>query len=357
MRRLITTAVVVAMAAIGTGPAMAAQAPVHPARPPVAALQPDHVLQPVTPVWRQGHAQPVPTQISGNWSGWTDFAASGKTFTEVDSQIIVPGNNCADTMIGTSGAAFTDSWVGISNGPVNSALAQDGIESFCTGTSGHFGSGAGGAFAWYIVCCAGPAHGLQNFNLPASAVTPGSALEFRTTWIPNIGAPYCSGGDMPGCYQFVVYYDGGASHITKYQPCWAPINCGASAQAEAIVEDPGSGPPADPMIEWTPQNGTPPLLVTPNIQFDMTSAASDPAVRASDGVYGSMYSKTGEWTLGEIILSQNAPLPLVQSGDLTDGAGAPEPITNLGSGDTSFVVDCGVQLADHSFHPCPYKNY
>lgn len=289
---------------------------------------------------------------TGNWAGYDVQAAAGKHFVGITGSFTVPSLDCADTKMGTSNDAFTDSWVGLEAfGTSNAGLPQDGIESFCTGKSGQFG-GSGGYLAWYFVCCSSAHPSLGVFDIPGG-ITAGQELWFRTLWIPSLSE-----------FQFVVWYGPNASdHITKYVPCWTGLNC-ADTTAEVITEDPGSGPPADPMVEWPPSyQACLPCIAFPQILYDVGTAQAGDCppgqtvcgVQLSDGTTGTLFSKTGDWTSNIIGLFNGAPEVAV--GDTSAGDGYPDALQSAGAGDSYFGTSCEVRLVGGGIPACPYHNY
>jgi hypothetical protein len=320
---------------------------------PVSA--PITVTYPGTPIWvppavaRAHHinlkastpAAGFPTPGNFPWSGYIVRSVPGKMIVHSTTTFQIPAVNCRTTKMGNTGLAFTDAWSGL--GGTGAGLEQAGIQMWCSGPAIGFGTAGPFFLPWYFICCKSPNIPLGIFPR-APALHTGDLLTFVTNWAANVHE-----------YQFIVYW-GDGSHETAYLRCPSGIVGGCSnTGAEVIVEDPGTGPPADPMVQW-PQISCAGL---PGTECFAGIPMEDNFFTSADGAQGTLAAKAGEWGAPQRFSINAVPLPQVMPGDKNNGVGigAPDPLFNDGAGSMDFVSYCELEQSTGAILYCPSSQY
>jgi hypothetical protein len=236
--------------------AQAAQVPPTPAIP-VVPYQGHLVPVPsLGPLPRHFHGirlpgSPAPTAYDAYYAGYAvtadDYGINHiriDDITEAAGTLTVPAIDCGTSVMGTSGTAFVDNWVGI-DGYGGDTVEQAGIESYCTGPAG--GDGTAGPYyhAWYFICC--NAGTLQLFP-SQPALHPGDTLKFTVADTSPSGC--CED------YTF-TYVDVSDSNHTETETlaCDQGSTPCEDENAEVITEDPGGGAPSYVLPSWDPTYG------------------------------------------------------------------------------------------------------
>lgn len=158
------------------------------------------------------------TFVSNNWAGYGITSRGGHIIPQVNDTFIVPDINCADSTIGSFGAAYVADWAGF-DGLVaaSGTVEQEGVDAYCTSTSA-----PATYFDWYEMFPLDP--------VVEGTVSPGDAISVESA---RSGADYVlSLTDMTS-----------ASGFSTTQPCPSGSTC-LDTSAEVITEDPGGAVPA-----------------------------------------------------------------------------------------------------------------
>lgn len=119
------------------------------------------------PAFGQSQPSPLPSGVpviySTNWSG---YIATGKTFKSVSGSYSVPSVNCS-----ASPSTFSYHWVGL-DGASNGTVEQDGIGSFCNGSTPYY-------FAWAWMY---PSPG----EITQISVSPGDAITSSVSYASGV---------------------------------------------------------------------------------------------------------------------------------------------------------------------------
>lgn len=255
--------------------------------PPVPAMnayQPAPPIPPMNTIQRNGaiarrsSAPTPPPATDADWAGYAVTAASLNSITEVEDTQTVPAVDCAKTIIGSSGYAIVDDWVGI-DGYGNSEVEQTGLETYCTGTSGHDATGGPYYGAWYYSCCSGT----FTFYPGQPKLSAGDTIEFHVADTTSVGR-----GETY-TYTFIDASDNDDT-FTGTQACGAGsgADC-ADATGEVITEAPGGGPPDGwPLVSWSETYGN-----YTRIEVDGEYTTVQGEVETVDG---NLDTEPGHWT-------------------------------------------------------------
>lgn len=189
-----------------------------------AKLPREHLPRPK--VLRAGTARANGATTSGNWSGYVDVAAKGVTLRYVSSDFNVPNLNCASTTAGPSGAWFS-SWTGL-DGWTNGTVEQQGIESYCSGSSQ-------GLYVFYEMYPANP--------VVFTGASTGDAIQASTYFNPSTGNYTLTVTD-------ITQHGAGVTESIK---CAATCK---NTSAEVVAEAPGGGPPSYGLCDFGAENYT-----------------------------------------------------------------------------------------------------
>jgi hypothetical protein len=226
---------------------------------------------------RSSAPSPIPT-TDADWAGYAVTALSFNSITEVEDTQTVPAVDCAKSIIGSSGYAIVDDWVGI-DGWGNSTVEQTGLEAWCTGTSGNYGTGGPYYSAWYYNCC----HGTYTFYPDQPTLSAGDTLEFHVADTTSEG--------LGETYTF-TFIDASDNHdtITGTQACGAGSGGQCNdATGEVITEAPGGGPPDGwPLVSWSETYGNYSRII---VRGEYTTPQGQ-----IDTINGNLDSETGHWT-------------------------------------------------------------
>jgi Peptidase A4 family len=241
----------------------------------------------------------VPGAIPGdstNWEGYQVDSDLGKSIRFIQADFNARPVNCQNSHIGTSGFGIYDDWVGIGDGPTGDALAQTGVEGWCTSS----GPGATASYAaWYIICCVSGGQLQIPSGFPISA---NDHLEFSVFYE----------NDPAKTYQFVFTNTTKGTTWTRTQTCPSGLTCTNTA-AEVITEDPDEAEPVWDLADF--DSGE----LHTNGPFDFRNTV----VTSQDGVHGTLNTINGWWHLQDPItlITNHTPVRDMATTDSSLGTG------------------------------------
>jgi hypothetical protein len=250
--------------------------------------------------------------------------------TKVAGTLTVPAIDCAASVMGTSGTAFVDDWVGI-DGYGNNVVEQTGIEAYCTGPAGGHGTAGPYYYAWYDTCC----EVSLTFYPDQPALHAGNTLQFSVQDVTSTGC--CEE------YEFTFTDVSDSNHtITATQQCpGGPDPC-LDATGEVITEDPGGGAPAYVLPSWDSTYGN---YSDISVEGQYTSPTGQ-----IETVDGTLNTEGSYWV-------SSGPISMNYMGTLTfpyNITGPPygDP-QSLNSEGTAFDAYCVNYTSDDDYSYCP----